>query len=84
MLDQFSKMQKEAKKDGKNYITSCHANKGISDPRSQGFNLIAHTSFESLEDMKYYDEEDPVHKELRSFGNGKVNPPPIVVYMEHA
>lgn len=34
--------------------------------------------------MKYYDEEDPVHKELRSFGNGKVNPPPIVVYMEHA
>ncbi|GAB7340210.1 hypothetical protein MBLNU457_6677t2 [Dothideomycetes sp. NU457] len=84
LLDKYSTMQKDAVKDGKPYIIQCSATKAIEDPRSQGYNLIAMTVFSSLDDMKYYDEEDQAHAALKEVGKGKVDPPPIVIYSEAA
>ena len=42
------------------------AKKILPDPRNQGFTVAANSTFESLEDMKYYDEGDPAHEELRN------------------
>ena len=35
------------------------------DPRAQGYTLAAKTEFASADDMKYYDEECPAHKQLK-------------------
>jgi len=70
--------------DGKPYIIQCSATKAIDDPRSQGYNLIAMTVFSSLDDMKYYDEQDEAHAALKAVGKGKVDPPPMVIYSEAA
>ena len=51
--------------DSKPYILSVDGNPLMSDQRSQGFTYIARTSFASLDDMKYYDNECNAHKELK-------------------
>jgi hypothetical protein len=38
------------------------------DERSQGFDFAARFIFASLEDMKYYDWEDPAHQALKAAG----------------
>ncbi|KAK5005693.1 hypothetical protein BJ546DRAFT_1069490 [Cryomyces antarcticus] len=82
MLDKYATMKQDAKKDGKPYILSCVAGRAVSDPRNQGYTLYAQTSFASLEDMKYYDEQCEAHQALKAVGKGKVDPPPIVLYMD--
>lgn len=52
-------------KDGKPYILSLQAGPTIEDSRSNGFTFVAKTEFASLEDMKYYDDEDQVHLLLK-------------------
>lgn len=42
---------------GKPYILSVNAHRPVNDPRTQGYNFLAHTTFSSLDDVKYYDEE---------------------------
>lgn len=68
--------------DGRPYILSCNATSPINDPRAQGYNLLAHTTFESQADVKYYDEECEAHKELKAGAKGKVAGPPFVVMWE--
>jgi hypothetical protein len=72
-----------SQQDGKPYLISCRASKLYSDPRSQGYTLAAHTSFHSLEDMKYYDDECDAHKALKgSVGPLVAGGPPLTVYLD--
>ncbi|KAJ9632236.1 hypothetical protein H2203_000640 [Taxawa tesnikishii (nom. ined.)] len=82
ILDKYSSMLEEARKDGKPYILKAEANRTIGDPRNQGYAICARTTFASLEDMKYYDEECEAHKSLKATAKGKVDPPPLVLYFE--
>jgi len=59
-----------------------NATKSIDDPRRQGFKVVAVTKFDSLEDMKYYDEECMAHKKLKKFTFGKGGVPPLTVVSE--
>jgi hypothetical protein len=69
-------------KDGKPYILLCTASKLYDDPRSQGYTICAQTSFASLDDMKYYDEQCEAHKTLKTTVGPKAVAPPITMYMD--
>jgi hypothetical protein len=70
------------KQDGKPYILSVEASRPVNDPRTQGFNVLAQTTFSSLEDVKYYDEKCEAHASLKAFAKEKVAGPPMVVMWE--
>jgi hypothetical protein len=70
------------KQDGKPYILSVEAQRPVNDPRSQGFNVLAQTTFSSLEDVKYYDEKCEAHASLKAFAKERVAGPPMVVMWE--
>ncbi len=63
-------------------MISCTAHKLHQDPRSKGYNLVYRTRFESLEDMKYYDDECPAHIELKSKLGPKLKQAPLTVHMD--
>ncbi|EEA24004.1 hypothetical protein TMatcc_007077 [Talaromyces marneffei ATCC 18224] len=65
LAENYKKLSTEALKDGKPYILSLQAGPTIEDSRSNGFTFVAKTEFASLEDMKYYDDEDQVHLSLK-------------------
>ncbi|KAH6604135.1 Cupin [Trichoderma cornu-damae] len=69
-VEQYRIMRETNSKDGKPYILSVTAGPAEPDQRSQGFTFVAKTEFASIEDMKYYDEECPAHKALKSVGSG--------------
>lgn len=69
-------------KDGKPYILSSKAFKLLPDPRSQSYTLAAQTTFASVEDMKFYDEECEAHKTLKETVKPKAAGPPLMVYGE--
>lgn len=55
------------------------------DPRSKGYTVVAQSSFYSLDDMKYYDETDPSHQELKKIARESgLAEPPLTVYVESA
>jgi len=64
-LEAYKKLAANNSKDGKPYISNVKASKLYPDPRSQGFTVAAQTTFENVEDMKYYDEDCAAHKELK-------------------
>jgi hypothetical protein len=69
--------------DGKPYIVRCEAYRLYDDPRSLGYTVVGKTVFESLEDMKFYDEECAAHKTLKANIGPKVEGgPPMTVYMD--
>jgi len=70
------------KQDGKPYILSVEAQRPVNDPRTQGFNVLAQTTFSSLEDVKYYDEKCEAHASLKAFAKERVAGPPMVVMWE--
>ncbi|KAF2434461.1 stress responsive A/B barrel domain protein [Tothia fuscella] len=72
-LTAYTKLSEDHSKDGKPYILAVKAAKLYPDPRSQGYTLAAHTSFSSLEDMKYYDEDCAAHKALKGVLGPKVD-----------
>lgn len=39
--------------------------------RDEGYTLVAKNVFKNAEDMKYFDEDDPEHNELKKFIHGK-------------
>ncbi|MCJ1334069.1 hypothetical protein MMC10_010776 [Thelotrema lepadinum] len=63
---EYKKLQGVATKDSTPYILSVNGHPLLPDQRSQGFNFIARTSFATLDDMKYYDEECQAHKNLKT------------------
>lgn len=52
--------------DGKQYIRSVRAGSTYDDPRRQGFTLAVISEFDSVDDMKYYDEDCQAHAKLKS------------------
>ncbi|KAM0716493.1 hypothetical protein Q7P37_007938 [Cladosporium fusiforme] len=81
-LERYQTLAREQNKDGKPYILSVDAHQPVNDPRSQSYNVLAHTTFSSLDDVKYYDEECEAHKGLKAFAKEKVAGPPMVVMWE--
>lgn len=51
------------------------------DPRNKGFNLSVKTTFASLEDMQYYDNECEAHKALKAVA-GPVKEDVLSTYFE--
>jgi hypothetical protein len=55
------------------------------DPRSKGYTIVAQSSFYNLDDMKYYDEADASHQELKKTARELgLSEPPLTVYAESA
>jgi len=54
----------------------------VIDPRTQGYNVFANTTFSSLDDVKYYDEKCEAHAALKAFAKEKVAGPPMVLMWE--
>lgn len=69
-------------KDGKPYILSAAVGQSIDDPRNKGFNISVKTTFASMEDMKYYDNECEAHKALKAVA-GPVKEDVLTTYYEN-
>lgn len=73
-----------ANQDGQPYILRCVAGPAVDDARSQGYTLAAQTTFSSLDDMKYYDNECEAHAALKAVAKEKVAGPPLMVCFDNA
>ncbi|KAF2264711.1 hypothetical protein CC78DRAFT_580237 [Lojkania enalia] len=80
-VQKYSTLSQDAVKDGKPYIPLAQGTATYDDPRSQGYNFIARTAFDSKEDMDYYDNECSAHGQIKALLKGRVGGPPLVVYM---
>ncbi|KAM0701971.1 hypothetical protein Q7P35_010881 [Cladosporium inversicolor] len=78
-FERYQTLNQNQKKDGKSYILSVNAYQPVNDPRTQGYNVVANTSFSSLDDVKYYDEKCEAHAAFKAFAKEKVAGPPMVV-----
>ncbi|OAP64991.1 hypothetical protein AYL99_00963 [Fonsecaea erecta] len=69
ILAEYQVMRSTAQKDGQPYIVSNEATRVInsSEERSQGYTVIAVTTFKSREDVDFYDKGCAAHKKLREF-----------------
>lgn len=56
-----------SEQDGKPYIVSAKAGYTENDPRNQGFNIVANTTFASMADFEFYDKDCEAHKVIREF-----------------
>jgi len=67
VIDAFKVVRETARKDGKPYLVSLDVGRtaAASDPRAQGWTLVANTIFNSKEDMEYWDKDCEAHRELR-------------------
>ncbi|GIK03292.1 hypothetical protein Aspvir_007361 [Aspergillus viridinutans] len=81
VLEQYKVLAKTAVKDGKPYILSAAAGESFPDPRNKGFNISVKTTFASMEDMKYYDNECEAHKALKAVA-GPVKEDVLTTYFE--
>ncbi|KAL4891954.1 hypothetical protein BDV59DRAFT_203212 [Aspergillus ambiguus] len=81
VLEQYKVLAKTAVKDGKPYITNIAVGPSMPDPRNKGFNLSVKTTFASLDDMKYYDNECEAHKALKALA-GPVREDILSTYFE--
>ncbi|TKA34094.1 hypothetical protein B0A50_00074 [Salinomyces thailandicus] len=82
MLEAYKTVEQDNERDGKRYILSAKARQIISDPRNGGYNFIALTTFASMDDVKFYDEQCEAHKKLKDFAKEKVGGPPLVLHFE--
>ncbi|KAL2401036.1 hypothetical protein ABEF95_016761 [Exophiala dermatitidis] len=69
IIGQYEIMRTTAEKEGQKYIVSNEANRVLntSEERSQGYTIVAVTTFKSKEDVEYYDKQCAAHKKLREF-----------------
>lgn len=58
------------------------AKPALDDPRSQGYNMVIRTVFESKEDVEYYDNECEAHAAIKALLKPNVSAPPLVVSMD--
>jgi len=68
--------------DGKPYIVSLRAGSIMDPSRAGGHTVAVFATYASLEDMKYYDDEDPAHTELKKMAKTMLKGPPTVVFFE--
>ncbi|KAJ5597932.1 hypothetical protein N7537_008016 [Penicillium hordei] len=88
VLEQYKVLAKTATKsasfsyDGKPYIVAAAVGSSIPDPRNKGYNLSVKTTFASMDDMKYYDNECEAHKALKACV-GPVNEDVLTTFYEN-
>ncbi|KAI6810139.1 hypothetical protein KC332_g9675 [Hortaea werneckii] len=82
MMDAYKTVEQTQQRDGKPYILSISAHRTLDDPRSQGYNFVANTTFANIDDVKYYDEQCEAHQKLKAFAKDKVAGPPLVLHIE--
>ncbi|KAJ5224055.1 hypothetical protein N7468_008597 [Penicillium chermesinum] len=82
LLNQYKVLASTATKDGKPYILSAAVGRSIDDPRNKGWNVSAKTTFASLDDMKYYDNECEAHKALKALA-GSIKEDVMTTYYEN-
>ncbi|OQE13006.1 hypothetical protein PENFLA_c057G08417 [Penicillium flavigenum] len=82
VLEQYKVLAKTATKDGKPYILAAAVGASIPDPRNKGYNVSVKTTFASMEDMKYYDNECEAHKALKACA-GPVKEDVLTSYYEN-
>ncbi|RKL02386.1 hypothetical protein BFJ68_g11941 [Fusarium oxysporum] len=79
LVDLYKQMPQKATKP---YIVSVQAGKAKADQRSQGFTIVAISTFASQEDFNYYDTQCAAHLELRTFAKS-VNEGVAMIYFEN-
>ncbi|POS73317.1 hypothetical protein DHEL01_v208283 [Diaporthe helianthi] len=85
LIAAYEKLAKEQSRDGKPYIAYLSVGTAQDEPRAKGVTVVAQSSFYSLDDMKYYDEADPGHQELKKIAReAGLSEPPLTVYVESA
>ncbi|KAM6476752.1 stress responsive A/B barrel domain-containing protein [Trichoderma sp. SZMC 28011] len=82
LIDIYRNMPTKALKDNKPYILSVTAGSTKPDQRAQGFTVAAHSEFNSLDDMVYYDNDCAAHAELKAFAK-TVHQGVMMVYYEN-
>lgn len=65
LIDIYRTLPTRALKDGKPYILSATVGPTYDDARNQGYTLAIISTFASVEDMKYYDNDCAAHAELK-------------------
>ncbi|KAL2158441.1 hypothetical protein VTH06DRAFT_4489 [Thermothelomyces fergusii] len=65
LIEAYQVLARDARKDGKPYISGVEVKPLLNLEASQGYTLRARTSFASVEDMQYFDSECPAHKALK-------------------
>ncbi|KAF2460652.1 hypothetical protein BDY21DRAFT_280477 [Lineolata rhizophorae] len=81
-LAKYATLKDDAKKGAQPYILAASASRVYDDPRCQGFTICAETSFASLDDMKYYDDECAAHGAIKALIKPKLQGPPLIIYMD--
>ncbi|UNI24083.1 hypothetical protein JDV02_009859 [Purpureocillium takamizusanense] len=66
LLAEYKIVNAKAERNGAPYILSLTAGVAETDPRSNGFTVVAKTEFASLDDMKFYDNECKAHQALKA------------------
>ncbi|KAL5365701.1 hypothetical protein BJX96DRAFT_169323 [Aspergillus floccosus] len=82
VLEQYKVLAKTAVKGGKPYILSAAVGASFPDPRNKGFNVSVKTTFASMEDMQYYDNECEAHKALKAVA-GPAREDVLTTYFEN-
>ncbi|KIX98494.1 uncharacterized protein Z520_05795 [Fonsecaea multimorphosa CBS 102226] len=81
LIEKYNILRETNKKDGKPYIRSIIAKPTIANRLDNGYNFVAITTFDSLEDLEFYDKECPAHKKLKEFSNQVTERPPQSVWI---
>ncbi|ROW10443.1 hypothetical protein VMCG_01824 [Cytospora schulzeri] len=85
LIAAYEKLAKEQNKNGNPYINYLCAGIAQDEARAKGYTIVAQSKFNSLEDMKYYDDTCPAHQELKSIARSlRPVEPPLTVYLEAA
>ncbi|KIM92598.1 hypothetical protein OIDMADRAFT_62404 [Oidiodendron maius Zn] len=82
VLEEFKKLKQCALKDGKPYILSVKAGRSLEDARNQDYSVVLQTTFDSLEDMQFFDNECQFHVRVKKLVAPRISPPPVVVFFK--
>jgi hypothetical protein len=82
LIDIYRTMQTDALKDGNPYILSVAAGQAFEDARNQGYTVAVVSTFSSVEDMKYYDDECKAHAALKSVAK-QIHKGAMMVFFEN-
>lgn len=83
LIDIYRTLPARALKDGKPYIISAVVGPAYKDVRNQGYTLAAVSTFASVEDMKYYDDDCAAHAELKKVAK-TLHQGAMMVYFQNA
>lgn len=83
LIDVYRGMKQKALKDGKPYILSATVGPTVDDARNQGYTVAAMSTFASVEDMQYYDNECTAHSELKRLAK-TLHKGAMMVYFQNA